>query len=568
MSSLRLRPGLAVLIYGLGSLALAQTAVPGAGDISRQNELRAPEAPEARKGVEIELPPPLRPVPGGVRVPVRDVSLQGNTLFDEATLKGVLKGRLDQPLDMAGLRGLTDLLAAYYSDRGYPFARVYLPEQDLGSGILKMIVVEGRYGAIRIEPTQAGRGDRAFPADLEPRILEFFSMIKPGDVIASKTLERSTLLMEDQPGVKLTPIIQPGKAPGTGDLVVRYQRTQPFVGEVAVDNHGSRFTGNGRVRLDMTWNSPVSFGDQLKISGVRSQGDLTLGSLTYSGLINGDGWRWRGSVSATEYGLGKDYASLKRSGIAQTKSLGVSYPYLRSQAANLTFTVAVQKKRFVDIDGLNLTQEEKSSITVPLSLQFDFRDRLLGGGINYGYTTLTRSNLTLRDTALANDQNGPRTNGFATKHEIDFSRLQALPSTLSLFLRYYQQTVYKKNLDASEGISIGGPTAVRAYPVGEGSGDTGRLAQAELRYAMGDLSAYMFLDHGRVKVNAVLYDNASNSRELAAAGVGIRTSGKLPNSQVVNTTDVAMGWAKHGGDPQSDATARSPRIWLTTSFRF
>ena len=69
-------------------------------------------------------------------------------------------------------------------------------------------------------------------------------------------------------------------------------------------------------------------------------------------------------------------------------------------------------------------------------------------------------------------------------------------------------------------------------------------------------------------INAVLYDNTPNGRELAAAGVGIRTSGKLPNTQVVNTTDVAMGWAKHGGDPQSDATARSPRIWLTTSFRF
>lgn len=563
-----MRAGLAVLIYGLGSLALAQTAIPGAGDISRQNESRPPEEPAERKGVAIELPPPLRPAPGGVSVQVRDISIQGNTLFSEATLKAVLRGRFDRPLDMAGLRGLTDLLATYYADRGYPFARVYLPEQDLGSGILKMVVVEGRYGAIRIEPTQAARAERGFPEGLEPRILEFFSQIKPGDVIASRNLERSTLLLEDQPGVKLTPIIQPGQAQGTGDLVVRYQRAQPFVGEVGLDNHGSRYTGSIRARLDLTWNSPLAFGDQIKMSGLRSQGDLTLGSFTYSGLINGDGWRWRGSVSATEYALGKDYESLKRSGIAQTKSLGVSYPYLRSQAANLTFTATVQKKRFYDWDGLNLTQEEKSAISVPLSLQFDFRDRLLGGGINYGYTTLTRSNLTLRDTALANDQNGPRTNGFATKHEIDFSRLQALPGTLSLFLRYYQQTVYKKNLDASEGISIGGPTAVRAYPVGEGSGDTGRLAQAELRYAMGDFSAYMFLDHARVKVNAVLYDNTPNGRELAAAGVGIRTSGKLPNTQVLNTTDLAMGWAKHGGDPQSDAAARSPRIWLTTSFRF
>ncbi len=569
MSFQPVRPSLAVLLFGLGSIALAQTP-PSAGDISIQNERRPAEAPAERRGFAIELPPPLRPMAGGTRVQVRDIVIQGNTLFDEATLKAVLNGRYTQPLDLAGLRGLTDLVAAYYSDRGYPFTRVYLPEQDLGSGNLRMVVVEGRYGAIRIEAARTTAAQPAFPTDIEPRILEFFSRIKPGDVIASSTLERSTLLLEDQPGIKITPIIQPGRDPGTGDLMVRYQRANPFAGEVGADNHGSRFTGSGRARMDLTWNSPFGFGDQIKLTGLRSQGDLALASLAYSGLINGNGWRWRASVSSTEYVLGKDYAHLQRSGLARTRSLGVSYPYLRSQAANLTISTSVSTRRFSDIDGINETREEKRSTSVPLTLQFDFRDRLLGGAINYGYATITRSNLTLSDTALANDQSstGPRTNGFSTRHELDFSRLQALPGNLSLFMRYYQQTVHKKNLDAADGISIGGPTAVRAYPVGEGSGDTGRLAQIELRYGIGDLSPYVFIDYGRVKVNAVLYDTTPNTRDLAASGIGVRSTRKVPDTSFLNTTDLAIAWSAAGGAAQSDSAGRPPRVWLTTSFRF
>jgi hemolysin activation/secretion protein len=357
-------------------------------------------------------------------VVLRDFAIRGNSLFTGEELVSVLKPSAGQALDMAGLRALTDLVSGYYADRGYPFVRVYLPEQDLGSGVLQMIVVEGRYGAIRIEPAQNVPSALEFPRSVVPAIESFLSDIQVGDFIQAKTLERGTLLLEDQPGVKVTPIIQPGQAPGTGDLMVRYQRAQPFLGEMGIDNHGSRFTGDLRVKADLTWNSPFAFGDQVRVSAMRTSQNLTLGSLAYSGLINGDGWRWRASLAYTDYTLGKDYASLLRSGVARIRSVGVSYPFLRSQAANLTFTATAQSKRFLDSDGINLTQESKSAESVPVGVQFDFRDQILGGGINYGYATFTRGAIQLYGAALDTDQSGARTDGHFAKREVDFSRLQ------------------------------------------------------------------------------------------------------------------------------------------------
>ena len=42
--------------------------------------------------------------------------------------------------------------------------------------------------------------------------------------------------------------------------------------------------------------------------------------------------------------------------------------------------------------------------------------------------------------------------------------------------------VASRNLDSSEQLYLGGATAVRAYPQGEGSGDRGALGTLELRY--------------------------------------------------------------------------------------
>ena len=59
-------------------------------------------------------------------------------------------------------------------------------------------------------------------------------------------------------------------------------------------------------------------------------------------------------------------------------------------------------------------------------------------------------------------------------------------------------------------MSLGGPNAIRAYPVGEGSGDEGWIFNGEARYNLpsfstvpGQVQFISFVDTGYSRINAV-----------------------------------------------------------------
>ena len=143
--------------------------------------------------------------------------------------------------------------------------------------------------------------------------------------------------------------------------------------------------------------------------------------------------------------------------------------------------------------------------------------------------------------------------------------MQALPVGFTLFGRASSQWA-NKNLDSSEGYSLGGANGVRAYPTGEGNGDGGWFAQFELRYAIGDFSPYIFHDVGRVQINTDSADLspavANNSRTLSGSGVGLRYQ------RGSWSADVSAAWRLEGGDPTSDTRNRNPQVWVSTGYKF
>jgi hemolysin activation/secretion protein len=124
-----------------------------------------------------------------------------------------------------------------------------------------------------------------------------------------------------------------------------------------------------------------------------------------------------------------------------------------------------------------------------------------------------------------------------------------------------------KNLSSSEKFSLGGPNAVRAYPVGEGAGDEGILAIAEVRYspgvriAGGDLGLAAFFDYGYVHVlkNAPVGGvlNDTNKRSVSGAGVGFNLGSDGNFLLRAN-----LAWRVSNRAPASDTVGRHPRVWI------
>ena len=526
----------------------AQT-VPDAGQILQQ--LKPPTVPPREnelRNIQTSVPSSLV-LPGGPKVMLQAIHFVGNSVISEDTLQATLGNVTGKSFDLAGLRGLTTLIADLYHASGFPFARAVLPPQDLQYGVLYIKIIEGRYGLVQVQAEKIEDAAQAAP---------FLSNLMSGAVIETAALERASLLLNDLPGIKSAQVISPGAQVGTGDLTVQVSRDKRITGDVRLDNSGSRYTGQTRALANFNINSPFILGDQISISTLASDERLFQGSLSYSTPLGSSGLRGNVGYSYTSYVLAKEFASLYANGVAKATSVGLSYPLVRSQKRNLTLSGTYQVSYVQDnIDSTN-TRTGKSSVSVPIALQFDNRDSAGGGGITSGSVGWTLGNLKL-DAAL----DTYNTLGRFNKFNLDLMRLQPLPEGFSLMGRISLQGA-SKNLDSSEKMSLGGPGGVRAYPTGELSGDEGVLAQLELRYNAGIYEPYVFWDVGTIKDNAKPSSTATNNkRSLSGGGVGVRFQRNAWSG------DIALAWRGTGGAPQSDTSSDpSSRVWAHLEYKF
>lgn len=489
--------------------------------------------------------------PASPEFKLQGLQFQGNTLLLSDTLLQALGPVLGKHYDLAGLQALADRISDIYAERGYLFVRAELPPQEVVAGQVQIHIVEGRLGAAVVQSDTPDWAQQAQP---------FVAALQQGAPVRSEVLERTGLLLSDLPGVQADTQLQPGLQANQTALSVKLKASEAYSGEVGLDNQGNRFSGQQRAHANLNLNSPFLLGDQIKLYSLTTDEALWLGSLSYSVPLGGDGLRGNFSLARTSYQLGKDFAALQAYGTAKVASAGLSYPWLRSQPANLSFSGNYQYKQLHDNKDSTQTNTHKTSQSLPLTAQFDWRDN--AGGTNFGALTWTPGRLRLDSTLLAADVG--QTRGRYQKLNLDVTRVQQLSPSLSLQARVVAQWA-NQNLDSSESFTLGGPSGVRAYPTGETNGDEGQLTQLELRWALGTTMPYVFYDWGRVTVNANpnLLALPAPVQSRAGVGFGLRlASGPW-------RADASLAYRTVGGLPTSD-TSRPGHLrgWFSLSHVF
>jgi hemolysin activation/secretion protein len=404
-----------------------------------------------------------------------------------------------------------------------------------------MEIIEGRYGELRTS------GDAKLAAAAQKWLLP----LGEGNVIRQEELERSTLLLSDLPGVLTQPVMRPGLRVGTGDLDVAVKSQDKYNFNVGVDNYGSRYTGYYRARANLAINSPTMLGDQLLIGVVQSDDNLTLGNTNYSRPIGTNGLRAQIGLAYTSYRLGKEFASANRSGTALVGNTGLTYQIIRSNIGNLTLGGSLIRKNMTDDNNASISR--KFSNSIPLSVQFDLRDQLMGPAITFGSVVFTYGSLSLDSSA--------RTESRYKKFNLDIVRQQQLPKEVIFSMRASGQ-YSSQGLDSSEDFVLGGPSGIRAYPTGEAAGDRGWLTQLELQRRYGEYTPYMFYDHGRIDTNARLLNGTRLSKQRAGAGLGLRynTGNLIADAIIARRTSSDLA--------ESDTTHPPVQAWITMTYRY
>jgi len=530
------------LTYFAANAATAQDAPLGAGQVLQQSQpqLVAPKKSDINLQLPSDAGQAVKPSGKGKTVVLTQVAFIGNTVFADEVLLAELDEALQQPQDLAGLRNMAEQITNFYRTSGYPFARALLPAQALTQGKLQIQIVEGKFGEVKVTSD-----DNALAAKAQT----FLTPLKTGEVIASKPLERSLLLITDLPGAQATPIVRPSTTQGAGDLEVKVTPEKRVSGEVGLDNHGSRFSGAYRASGVIKANRLLTVGDQLSFSWLYSSEETWLGGIQYSLPVGSSGLMANADYAHTDYTLGKGFEGYK--GTAVVSSAGLSYSVIRSQQANLAVQMTYQYKE-LDDKGLSGFKKATASHSLPLQLSFDKRDAFAGGGITYGQFIITPGQLDIEQFGAAKDQN-------FTKLNFQVVRLQSLAEGLTLVTKLDTQWTSKKDLDGSESFSLGGPQAVRAYPVSEGSDSRGLVVQMEVRYTTAyGLTPYTFVDAGQTAQG----DVDGSKRRISGAGLGSSYAWKTLQ------LDANLAWSLSGGDSQADTKSNDPRFWLSAKYSF
>lgn len=560
---MRIAAGLAMGLL-LASLAQAQTpaVVPTPAQLT-------PLAPPPRTADVLPAPPAPRELgkpADELRIDVGAYTVQADA---PAELRAALP-RLTAPFVGPG-RSFEDLVNAanevtrfLQRDLGYYLGYAYIPEQVLDGQQVRIAVLEGRLDHVVLN----WRDD--LPVQRE-RVQAYLDRLRPGAILTVQEVERAVFLVNDLRGITVKAEVKAGTQPGTAILEFTPQADARWSGSVDADANGSRFIGSERLGAQISYTSPLGRGDGLTGSVLGSTtGGLTFALLGYTTPLGGDGFKSGFSVSALQYRLDRTAFPLGLDGTGLTVNVFGLYPWVRSRNLNLFALGAVNDKAYVD--NVASISNHKKVDDVTLGLNGDFRDSLLTGGVNTFDLNFSAGQLSFASgvpSGLDDALNYSKVN-------LAYSRLQNLiDGRLLLYLNMRGQWALN-NLDTTEQFRAGGTDGVRAFAPGEGTGDSGGVVSAELRWLP---PANWLGKYSREVVVALFYDSAYVQLRHDPSQV-VRAPDYVNHSTLAGA-GLSLVWARPGqyalrisvakptqGQAKSDTQERSVRVYAQGSWRF
>ena len=439
---------------------------------------------------------------------------------------------IGKPLTFAQLAQIRRAVVARYRAAGQPLVDVYVPEQDVESGIVQISVAEFRLGKIEVH------GNRYFSTPLLTREMP----LTAGSTIDASDVDAGLGVLNANPYRRVNVIYAPGTALNTTDVILQTDDRLPLRIYGGYDNDGVRQLGRDRFMAGFGYGNLFGLDQQISYQATASN-DLFGGNPSIEGRPNRPRFvahsvnyvaplPWQDRIEifgvfaqstprlADSFGqtgistqLSFRYDLRLPSLAAWQQQVQFGYDFKRSnndlefggaQVFNANthihqWLVAFDATR---ADALGSTHANVTLVGSPGRLDSDNNDAAfdaarLGAKPRYGYLQLSAQ----RDTALGA--------GFVlTSHGL----FQWSPDTLL----------------PSEEIGLGGEGSVRGYDTYSVQGDRGWNVQTEVRapgFAFGASGAavqpFVFFDAGHVW-NRIDEPAETQSGLLASVGAGLR----------------------------------------------
>jgi hemolysin activation/secretion protein len=572
------RAVLAAALIGAGAEAMAQAApagvVPRADDLAPRQVVPPSDAP--LPDAPAQVPRELAKTDDDVRIEIR------RFVLDPSAPPALVAALPGLTADLLGPdKGFEELATAraritrfLQSELGYYLGYAYVPEQTLQDGAVRIAVLEGRLDRVILRWPAQG-----LPVRREV-VQAYLDRLLPGAVLKVRDVERVVFLVNDLRGLRARFDVQPGSRPGTATLVVTPEPESRWSARADADANGSRFLGTWRIGGLAQLNSPLGRGDGITANALLSDtGGLAFGLVGYNTPVGSDGLKFGGSLSAVRYQIDRQAFTANLDGTAITANAYGVYPLVRARNLNLFVVGTLEHKQYEDRRGGGRFSTRKTVDTLALGTTGDFRDAVLGGGVNTYDTTLVFGQRRFQEgtpDAAEPPRFGKLTFGYSRLQDLLFiapSLHNARTGKLLGYLSLRGQLAFD-NLDTTEQSRLGGPEGVRAFAAGEGTGDTGIVASLEARLLppeswFGRLSSELvlsaFVDAGwvryRHKPPPAIDPTTEEPNTGSFAGAGLGVAWVRPGAYALRASLAAP----LSGKPRSDPQARSVRLFLQAS---
>ena len=448
---------------------------------------------------------------------LREVQLKSAQPVDSAIAEPAYQEYLGKEITLDTVWTIAARITERYQNAGFFLSRVYVPQQEMDKGIVKLTVVQGFISEISLDEASQNN----------PLVVSWSNRLREQMPLRSEDIESVLLRLNDIPGYSYRAVLELPKDPKAPEGAVRLSivstRKAP-TSHTSIDNFGSRFLGPFEVSEQFSLETFSNQKTTFTLFGATQLSEMKYGGITHEIPLD---YHWTmdllGSITSAQPGY-----TLKAQDIESTSKnygVGLTYQLLRQREDTLAFRFGFEGRdtHSTILDTTTLTSDSIRALRLSANYQgFDHYN-----GYNLGVATVSQG-LSILGASDSNSSNLSRAQAKPdfTKLELSLTRIQTLPYNLSAVGRVNGQLA-SGPLYSSEEFGYGGQAFGRAYDNSEITGDHGLAGSLELRYSgLPDWQQTSFMPYGFYDIGRVWNEDAGQSKPISAssAGLGLRAT--------------------------------------------
>ena len=178
---------------------------------------------------------------------VWEYQIEGNTILDSKDIEKAVYAFLGPEKSLDVVEQARTSLEERYRSRGYATVLVNIPEQNVDSGIIKLQVDEAVIDRVKVT------GSRYFS---NRRIKKLVPSLREDQVPNVKEIQEDLALLNSRSADRtITPVIRPGKTPGSVEMELKVKDNLPLHYTLEVNDRATADTTDYRVNTSISFNN-------------------------------------------------------------------------------------------------------------------------------------------------------------------------------------------------------------------------------------------------------------------------------------------------------------------------